>query len=821
MGAEKAQRAYLLPGAPEPEPGELERLFVLLQAGEHREAHEVRKEAAGYDLDLSLSVDEARAALHQDRDPTTIKARHNLPAQPTRFVSREAEKTKLGALLGDPECRLLTIMGPGGFGKTRLAIEVAQEQLGSFPDGVFLVPLAPVSSPTSMPSEIINALGIQPTGEQDATEQLFSYLENKTLLLVLDNLEHLLDGADLIHDLWERTQHVKLLVTSRERLNLRAEQVFILSGLSSPENVAVEESDAARLFLQTARTAGHEAVLSEESTPSIVRICQMVGGMPLAIELAASWLNALTVEDVVTEISRGIDVLRSSTPDRHRSIRVVFESSWELLPDSEREILRRLSVFRGGFKRDAAMVVAGASLFSLGGLVDKSFLSLTNGGRYEQHPLVLEFARERLAENLAEQADAVEKHGLYYLSFLQEHAPELSSSNIKQARRPLDAELPNILAAWEWAFDNLKLERIKASAFPLHQVLADQEAIKLFARAADRLDEANPEHHAALGYMLIGQGSGSVFRAVRDFARSARSLLTRGLALLRPLGEDLGVAWALSRPMSLVDSPDDTAQALALHQEGFQIARRIGNPHLLGWYLALRPTLEAEGTGRSVEDIEKLHEQTLREQRDVGDPFYLNWSLAKFGEFLLNHQSFDEGKALLTESLEMAREIGGSVVSPLATLAEAALASGELEEVEALASELLQVTRGQGLTGMEAVALARLGVFEARRGNLAEVEAILVNALGTARESRHPRVILVVLVGMSELRIAHGHVAGAAEWLSFALHHRYTADFDRAEAQRLLDGLRGQLPPEELAAALSRGKERNMDDVMSELLSAF
>ena len=273
--------------------------------------------------------------------------------------------------------------------------------------------------------------------------------------------------------------------------------------------------------------------------------------------------------------------------------------------------------------------------------------------------------------------------------------------------------------------------------------------------------------------------------------------------------------------MSLVDSPDDTAQALALHQEGFQIARRIGNPHLLGWYLALRPTLEAEGTGRSVEDIEKLHEQTLREQRDVGDPFYLNWSLAKFGEFLLNHQSFDEGKALLTESLEMAREIGGSVVSPLATLAEAALASGELEEVEALASELLQVTRDQGLTGMEAVALARLGVFEARRGNLAEAEAIPVNALGTARESRHPRVILVVLVGMSELRIAHGHAAGAAEWLSFALHHRHTADFDRAEAQRLLDGLRGQLPPEELAAALSRGKERNMDDVMSELLSAF
>ncbi len=382
LGAELAQRAYLLRGAPEPEPEELEELFVLLQAGGSREAVEVRKEAAGYDLALSLSVEDAREALQRGKDPTTAVAWHNLPVQPTRFVGRKEEKTEIGVLLSDPACRLLTIMGPGGFGKTRLAIEVAGEQLESFSDGVCFVPFASISSSISMPSEITNALGLQPTSEQDTAEQLFSYLENRELLLVLDNLEHLLNGTDLIHDLWEKTRNVKLLVTSRERLNLRAEQVFVLAGMTSPAAASDCSTDAAELFLEAAKSVRREVVLSESSTPSVARICQLVGGMPLALELAASWLRALTLDEVVTEISGGIGVLQASsrdTPKRHRSIRAVFESSWELLSESEREILKGLSAFHGGFRRDAAGVVAGASLFSLGGLVDKSLLSLGAG----------------------------------------------------------------------------------------------------------------------------------------------------------------------------------------------------------------------------------------------------------------------------------------------------------------------------------------------------------------------------------------------------------------------------------------------------------
>ncbi len=825
LGAELAQRAFALPGAPESMPDELERLFVLLKAGDHPEAAEVRKEAAGFDLELSLSVEDARETLRKDKDPITRKARHNLPVQATRFVGREAEKTKIGEMLRDPDCRLLTITGPGGIGKTRLAIEVATSQLRRFPDGVFFVPFAPVTSGTAMPFAIADVLGLSAKGQTDTTEQLITFLEEKNLLLVLDNLAHLLAGTDLIHDLWERTQNVKLLITSRERLNLQAEQLFVLSGLSSPAEVPVAQSDAVRLFLQAATSGGHDVTLSESTTPAVTRICELVGGMPLALELAASWLKALTLEEIATEITTGIDVLQASTrdvPERHRSIRAVFDSSWKLLTDNEREVLGNLSEFRGGFRRDAASVVAGASLFTLGSLVDKSFLTFTAGGRYEQHPLVRESARERLAEQPQERALTREKHGRYYLSFLREHYPELSSSRFNEAHKLLAAELPNILAAWDWAIDKLNLELVKGAVFPLHKLFEidgrEQEGVALFLRAAARLDASDPEHQAVLGYLLIGQAA--IHGGFAESTDEIKDRLEQGLALLQPLDEDLGVAWGLSW-LSLITGVaiGDVAQGRALLQEGFPIARRVGSAHLIGRYLNQEVILEDPALGGSVEEARKLRERILREQREVGDPFHIMYALTDLGGFLIQHRSFDEGKALLTESLELAREFFPGSAVPLEPWTNAALMSGELDEAEAFASELLKVSTSRGLVYPRYVpfALARLGAVAIRRGKLAEAEGLLAEALGIARGFVNPRSILEVLVALAELRIVQGRAAIAAEWLNFALHHTATNRFEQDEAQRLLDGLRNQLPPDEFAAAAERGKNLSLEEMIDEL----
>ena len=433
LGAELALRAYLLPGAQEPEPEDLERLFVLFQAGEHSGASEVRKEAMGYDLDLRLSVEEARAALQKDAG-TATGARDTLPVQATRFVGRERELGEVSELLTNSDCRLLSLVGGGGLGKTRLALQAAQEQLevGSFVDGVVFVPLEAVTSAASFPAVLAGALELTLSGQEDASSVVKRFLAEKRLLLVLDNFEQLLEGTPFVRELIDHCPGLKLLVTSRERLNLEHEWVFTIEGLTYPQETTpleqAESFDAVRLFLQRAKRAQHGFSLTPKTLLPVNRICQLVEGMPLAIELASSWLRALPTDAIVKELETGIDLLESPTRDvseRHRGVRVLFDHSWSLLNEQEREALRRLSVFRGGFTRAAASMVAGATLPLLARLVDKSLLRMSPEGRYNRHPLLSQYTSEKLAEHPHEKEEAEKKHGSYYLGLVRELEPDL------------------------------------------------------------------------------------------------------------------------------------------------------------------------------------------------------------------------------------------------------------------------------------------------------------------------------------------------------------------------------------------------------------
>ena len=497
--------------------------------------------ASGSGAATAMTVEPAR----QDSQSPT-RPQHNLPPQPTRFVGREGEKAQLRAQLSDPTCRLVTIVGPGGIGKTRLALEVARGQLDVFTDGVCFVSFTSLTSPESIPDRIAEALDLTMFMHGDVTELILSFLQGKNMLLVLDNLEHLLEGVGFIRDIWQHAPQVKLLATSRERLNLQAEQVHTLEGLSQPQEgeASTEPSDAVRLFLQSAERSGLEVALTDEDTPAIARICQMVGGMPLAIELAASWLRALTPADIAEEIEQGLGVLRVSTrdaPERHKSIRAVFDHSWKLLTSGEQLVLRKLAVFRGGFTREAAREIAGASLPLLAGLVDKSFLRRTHEGRYRRHPLVLEYAAERLAGHPEERAETEEKQGRYYLELVRAQVQGLFTRRHVETRQLLSEELANIRAAWSWAVATTKLDEIEETAYPLSQILRVimWEGEEVFAEAIAGLDETNPRHHLALGRVLIGHDDLLISRRQRSSTAAQR-----GLELLRAQHDDLGIAWA-------------------------------------------------------------------------------------------------------------------------------------------------------------------------------------------------------------------------------------------------------------------------------------
>ena len=378
---------------------ESERLAAAIQARSLAPPSQAQKvtESAG---------DKQEAAAPESPAPTPGQ---NLPPQSTPFFGRTQELADIAARLADPDCRLLTILAAGGMGKSRLAIAAGEAQLDQFRDGVIFVPLAPVTPPEEnaafnpLVGALANALGLSFHGQDTPEAQLFSFLQARKQLLILDNFEHLLPVVTLIGDLLNQAPGLKILVTSRERLQLQQEWLFPLQGLSwesGPEGVT---SDAVQLFAQRARQVRPTFNLAGE-LEAVLRICQLVEGMPLGLELGAAWVFQLSCAEIADEIEAEIDFLATemrNVPDRHRSIRSVFSYSWARLSPAEQDVLQKLSVFRGGFDRVAAKAVAGASLHTLASLVGKSLLTLADDGRYALHELLRQFAAEKLAARAA------------------------------------------------------------------------------------------------------------------------------------------------------------------------------------------------------------------------------------------------------------------------------------------------------------------------------------------------------------------------------------------------------------------------------------
>ena len=277
---------------------------------------------------------------------------HNLPVQTTPFVGREAELAEIARLLGDRTVRLVTILGPGGIGKTRLALQSAEQQIGQFAQALFFVSLAPISSSDLLASAIASAMQISFHGREALDMQLVRYLRKKHLLLLLDNFEHLLDGADLVSQIVQTAPGVKILATSREPLNLSSEVVFTLSGLDFPQLGTPQDAfeySAVKLFVERAERVQHDFTLQANDLKYVARICRLVEGMPLAILLAAAWIKTVSLHEIAEEIDQSLDFLETEMrdlPARHRSIRAVFDSTWNRLTNVERAVFMKLSVFR-------------------------------------------------------------------------------------------------------------------------------------------------------------------------------------------------------------------------------------------------------------------------------------------------------------------------------------------------------------------------------------------------------------------------------------------------------------------------------------------
>ncbi len=486
--------------------------------------------------------DESPAGLSAPAGPARTS---RLPVPVTPLVGRAADVADICRRLLDPACRLLTLVGPGGSGKTRLAIEVAAQLRGRFADGAGFAALAPIMAPEHVAAAIADALDWPlPAGLAPETA-LLAWLRERELLLVVDNLEHLLDTTPLLGAIIREAPGVRLLATSRERLRVGGEWVVEVSGLAIPADETlptVARYDAVQLFVDRARQIAGDFALTPTNRAAIARICRLLDGMPLGIELAATWVRALTPEEIAAELGRGLDFLSLSQRDaepRHRSMRAAIDGSWSLLTAAEQQVMARLSVFRGPCDREAAAQVAGG-LPALTALIDKSLVrreAADGATRYVLHELVRQYAAERLAADPAEQQGAEARHAAYYAGLLQRSIATGTGGSSPAAWANLFGNIDNLRAAWTRAAaagDTATVMGMARGLMLLYDLRGWRlDGAALFGGAAEALRGAGPRADGARGAVLGLQG----YFMILQQPAAAALLLEEGVALLEAAGE--------------------------------------------------------------------------------------------------------------------------------------------------------------------------------------------------------------------------------------------------------------------------------------------
>jgi len=761
------------------------------------------------------------AAGRVERPPTNLPA--HIPLTP--FVGREGELAQIAERIEHRHCRLLTLVGPGGIGKTRLALHAAQEQLTSFSDGVYFVPLAPLSSAEFLIPTIANALAFVFHGPQDPKTQLLAYLREKKMLLLFDNFEHLQSGVDLLIDILRGAPAVTLLMTSREPLNLRLEWLLDIQGLAFPQSLAVtniETYSAVRLFIQTASQTRASLALSSETLTSIARICQLVEGMPLAIELAASWIRVRSGAELAQAIERGLDVLATSmrdVPERHRSIRAVFDYSWRLLSEHERRVLAAVSVFRGGFQQEAAMQVAEATEPILRVLVNKSLLRRNTAGRYDLHELVRQYAGEKLHE--AGEADIIrDAHADYFQALAEAAEPELRGRRQVTWFHRLEAEHDNLRAALRWfgvCGNKERLARLSGALAWFWYVRGHGSEGRGWLEQAliDGSDlSAAIQAKALLGAAWLASAQG-------DYVKS-KSLLKASLALYTELGDIPGIS-ASQQVLGMVAYwQGEWARARSQFEESIALCREHGyrwgiafGLNKLGYMLSY----QGDALGRA------LLEESLALSRELEDKAGIAEALLNLGWASNLQGDFARAIALFEETLVLCRELTdkSGISGALNGLGEAARSLGDYQRAAAFYEAGLALRRELGDRRGSAAILTNIGQLGLEQGHLSRATTFLAEAMIIYRDLAYKEGIIWALdllervAGVGGQQVRAARLWGAAEALRKALGKSLAAA-DRPEYDRWIVDARTQLSEATFAAMWAAGRALSLEQAIAEAL---
>lgn len=816
-------------------PEEDQQTFIRVARGEltiERLRQPVRESVAQLPDISSLRGTKQSASLTTRANPPS--AANRIPFQATPLIGRQAELAAMERIFNDPQCRLLTLTGVGGIGKTRLATEFATRNLAEFPGGVFYIPLTSVNSPEKIVPAIADVLDFGFSGPADPKDQLLNYLSNsirQKALFILDNLEQLLAQVstkggksglpELVWEFLERLPEVKILGTSRERLNLHGEWTYEVHGLSVPPIHFVgrlEAYEAIKLFTKSAQRVKADFQVTVNEQTSLIRICQLVEGVPLAIELAAAWVGVLSCQEIAQEIQANMDFLTTSMrdiPERHRSIRATFDHSWKLLTGEEREALCQLSVFQGGFDRDAADQIAGASLSLLASLCTKSLVRRSENGRYDLHEVIHQYALTHL-NDLPNNFDTYARHCEYYLTLVGRHEKKLKSAAQQEAIRLLTDEIDNIRAAWAWASNHNQYVLLGQAgrAFGWYFEIAGLyregiEQLDLLVQAIHGVSLDN-QWDRVLGLMLVHQALLYFRKGQLD---QAQRLYEESIVILRPCGDQALLADGHIFLGIILHSNGDYERARSLEKQGLDFAKAVNEEWLeamaifnLGYIDSIK--------GRYAEGYEQMM-AGLTTWRTLGDPHAISLGLNYLVPALNKMGLYEVAKGFMLESIALCEQSKNrwGMGTAYRFLGLATMAAGEFREAQTHLRKSLEIF-GEEFVGWDiARSRAYLGDADRMVGDLIEAKRDYLDALHLAVKVNAIPIGLDALAGLSNLQEQAGEAENALVLCYHILNHPSSEGETKSRMEQLRTALESRLDSKQVTAAKTMAAEKSFEEI--------
>ena len=775
--------------------------------------------------------------------PSPSQAAHYLrvPVQPTPFIGRDQELAEIAACLADPDCRMLSLIGMGGIGKTRLSIQAAMKCQTDFGDGVYFIPLQSVQSVESLPAAMVDTLQMTLTGQKPPFQQLGDYLRDRQLLLVLDNFEHLLEGGGsaLLSNLLAAASQIKLLITSREALQLREEWLYLVKGLPFPTSdqpTRATDYAAVELFVERARQVRHD--FSEAEDPAALnRICQLVDGMPLALELAATWARSLTCTEIATEIQGSLDFLSTNLrnmPARHRSIQAIFDHTWQQLSENEQAVFARVSVFRGGFSRSAATAVAGASLPLLTSLQDKALLRwepattpAAVSGRYQIHELLRQYGAEQLAQSAVEEVAANEAHCTHFCDFLHTRRTDVNSRRQREALLEIRVELENIRVAWQWAIKRVRVNDIQKANYPFFLFFNAQgryvEGINDFEKTIQALEGATEDEQkeatlaalqCALAWLTIRLGR----------LAQAKSLLERSLFIFDRLQIDPQPGMGtdpLTVLATLANTMGDYAEAARQGEAARQRNEARGDK--INLTLALYALTNAAYSQGQYEAARDYAQQAYDLTQESQNQWFMAYVLNEMGTVARALADYAQARQHFQAcyAIREAFEDPEGMALALSQLGKVAILQENCAEAAHLFEQSLSLYQEINDHGGQAIAHHGLGQAALFLGHHATAQTQFRQALHIAVEIQIAPLMLSLLIGISDLLFQSGQATHGLEVLTLAAHHPASEDETKIQAQQRLAHYASARSPDLVVTAKQVGPTLDLSVVTGHLLNVL